>query len=104
MEEYFSQDKRLGIQVPKSDLEWNHLSADVQQSILMRWEAIRGNIPDRIAGLENQINRKQAELSEENNFQISCQLNGEIAELASIINDLWLWFRTNQQMTQKTHF
>jgi hypothetical protein len=104
MEEYFSQDRRLGIRVPKSDLEWNHLSADVQQSILMQWETIRGSIPDRIAGLEHQINRKQAQLSEENNFQISCQLNGEIAELASIINDLWLWFRTNQHMTQKTHF
>ncbi len=75
MEEYFSHDKRLGILIPKSDLEWNHLSADVQQSILMQWETIRGSIPDRIAGLENHINRKQAQLSEESNFQISCQLN-----------------------------
>jgi hypothetical protein len=104
MEEYFFQDKRLGIPLPKSDLEWNHLSADVQQSILMQWETIKGSIPDRIAGLENHINRKQAQLFEENNFQISCQLNGEIADLASIINDLWLWFRKNQYVTQKTHF
>ena len=101
MEDYFIHDERLGIQLPKSNLDWKHLSVDVQQSILMQWESIRGCIPDRIAGLENQINRKQVQLSEESNFILSCQLNAEIAELASIINDLWLWFRKNQYVTQK---
>jgi gas vesicle protein len=104
MEEYFFHDERLGILLPKSNLEWKHLSNDVQQSILMQWETNRGSIPDRIADLENHINRKQAQLYEENNFHISCQLNEEIADLASIINDLWLWFRINQQVTQKIDF
>ena len=103
MEDYFIHDERLGIQLPKSNLDWNYLSVDVQQSILMQWESIRGSIPDRIADLENQINRKQVQLSEESNFKLSCQLNAEIAELASIINDLWLWFRKNQYVTQKKH-
>ena len=53
MEDYFIHDERLGIQLPKSNLDWNHLSDDVQQSILMQWESIRGSIPDRIADLEN---------------------------------------------------
>jgi hypothetical protein len=101
MQDYFIHDERLGIQLPKSNLDWKHLSVEVQQSILMQWESIRGSIPDRIAGLENHINRKQAQLSEESNFKLSCQLNAEIAELASIINDLWLWFRKNQYVTQK---
>ena len=104
MEEYFSHDERLGILLPTLDQDWNHLSPDVQQSILMQWETIRGSIPGRIADLENHINRKQAQLSIESNFQLSCQLNSEIAELASIINDLWLWFRKNQYVTQKKHF
>lgn len=62
MQDYFIYDERLGIQLPKSNLDWKHLSVEVQQSILMQWESIRGSIPDRIAGLENQINRKQAQL------------------------------------------
>jgi hypothetical protein len=102
MEDYFFHDKRLGILLP-IDLDWNQLSDDIQQSILMYWETIRGSIPDRIAELENRINIKQAQLSVESNFPLSCQLNAEIAELASIINDLWLWFRKNQNVTKKKH-
>ena len=60
-------------------------------------------IPDRIKVLENSINIKQAQLSNESDFERSCQLNGEIADLASIINDLWLWFRTNQETAEKVH-
>ena len=65
-----------------------HLSEDIQQSILLRWETIRGLIPDRIISLEKIINTKQAQLSNETNFELSCQLNHDIAELASIINEL----------------
>ena len=60
-----------------------------------------GLIPDRIISLEEIINTKQAQLSNETNFELSCQLNHEIADLASIINDLWLWFRTDQDYFRK---
>jgi hypothetical protein len=103
MEEHFSHNSRLGIAIPSFDREWDEYSHRTQQMILFHWEKIRGRIPDRIAELEVDINRKQAELSDEGNFERSCRLNSEISELASIINDLWLWYRTNQDITGKMH-
>ncbi|GLB58500.1 hypothetical protein [Cytobacillus sp. NCCP-133] len=103
MEEHFLQDNRLGIPIPDFDREWDEFSQKTQQMILFQWENIRGRIPDRISELEADINRKQAELSDEGNFERSCKLNNEISDLASIINDLWLWYRTNQDITGKMH-
>lgn len=103
MNEHFSQNERLGIPIPALELDWDEYTEETQQSILYYWESIRGRIPDRIAELENVINKKQAELSDESDFEKSCKLNSEIAELASIINDLWLWYRTNQNMSGKMH-
>jgi hypothetical protein len=103
MKEHFSFDQRLGISIPHLEIEWSEFSEETQQAILFHWEQIRGSIPDRIADLENTINQKQAQLSNENNFKRSCELNSEIAELASIINDLWLWYRANQTVTEKMH-
>lgn len=103
MNEFFLEDVRLGIPIPNLELEWDEYSEIEQQSILFYWEKIRGKIPDRIAELEKIINQKQAELSDEGNFERSCQLNSEISELASIINDLWLWYRTHQDIGTKVH-
>ena len=36
-------------------------------------------------------------------FIRSCELNSEIGELASIINDLWIWDRTNEEISKKVH-
>jgi len=103
MEEFFSYNERLGIKLPSIDVEWDHLSDEMQESILLYWENIRGAIPDQIIHLEKLINKKQAQLNDEGDFQLSCQLNSEIAELASVINDLWLWFRLNQNISEKMH-
>ncbi|MEH7252480.1 hypothetical protein V7111_10190 [Neobacillus niacini] len=103
MKEHFTYNQRLGISIPNLETEWARISAETQQAILFHWEQIRGSIPDRIADLEKIINQKQAQLSDESNFKISCKLNSEIAELASIINDLWLWYRANQTVSEKMH-
>ncbi|RFU67717.1 hypothetical protein [Bacillus sp. V59.32b] len=103
MKNIFSFDKRLGISVPLFTKEWKEYSESEQQDVLLLWENIRGGIPDRIKELEQLINRKQAQLSDEYDFSISCLLNSEIAELASTINDLWLWYRVNQNMSEKIH-
>ncbi len=99
MKEYFLFDDRLGIHIPDLDLDWENYHLDTQHSILFEWEQIRGSIPDRIADLERTINMKQAELQDETDFPRSCQLNKEISELASVINDLWIWYRTNDTTT-----
>ncbi|AIM15889.1 MULTISPECIES: hypothetical protein [Neobacillus] len=103
MKEHFSFDQRLGIDIPNLAAEWEEYSKKTQEEILLHWERIRGSIPDRIAELEKEINQKQAQLSNENDFLRSCQLNTEIAELASIINDLWIWYRANQTISGKVH-
>jgi hypothetical protein len=95
MKEYFLFDNRLGIHIPDLDLDLEYFKMDTQQDILFQWEQIRGSIPDRIADLEQTINMKQAQLENETDFPRSCRLNKEIAELASVINDLWIWYRTN---------
>ena len=103
MKEYFSFDPRLGIQLPELTMELDQYSKETQMEILFYWEQIRGSIPDRISDLELQINQKQALLSNESNFPRSCQLNTQIADLASIINDLWLWYRANEILLSKAH-
>lgn len=96
---HFVYDRRLGIQLPKLADHWEHYHKETQEKILMEWETIRGTIPDRMKQLEEEINRKQAQLYEEENFERSCRLNSEIADLASTINDLWIWYRTNQKIS-----
>ncbi|MFC3883231.1 hypothetical protein ACFOU2_06740 [Bacillus songklensis] len=103
MQSYFMYNARLGIELPSLTLEWEDYDKQTQQAILLHWEKIRGRIPDRIVDLEDFINEKQARLEEEMDFKKSCQLNSEIAELASVINDLWIWYRTNQDVTTKIH-
>ncbi|MED4224155.1 ABC transporter C-terminal domain-containing protein [Neobacillus cucumis] len=103
MIDYFTFDERLGIHVPDLMLEWDKYCKDTQQFILLNWERVRGTIPDRIAELEQEINHKQAKLSDESDFPRSCKLNTEIADLASIINDLWLYYRADQTISTKVH-
>ena len=95
----FVYNNRLGIELPVFHNDWDNLTIDTQAEILFTWEQIRGNIPDRIFDLEKEINEKQARLNNEDNFKRSCELNTEISELASIINDLWIWYRTHQDVT-----
>ncbi len=90
----FQYDDRLGISIPILTREWTEYRLEEQQLIMHKWETERGTIPDRIQELERSINEKQDALNNEDSFAASCQLNTEISELASIINDLWLWFRT----------
>ncbi|MEI2355727.1 hypothetical protein [Mesobacillus zeae] len=105
MEKFFKNDSRLGIPVPDLDREWEWEAypAEVQDRILLHWENIRGSIPDRIVDLEKIINKKQSQLEDEQDFKKSCCLKSEITELASVINELWLWYRTSQDVTGKIH-
>ncbi|MGO0060761.1 hypothetical protein ACTID9_12240 [Brevibacillus fluminis] len=93
----FVLDERLGIPLPALALDWEMYTAEERSDILLQWEEIRAKIPDRIIQLETVINRKQTQLSEEENFAVSCELNSEIHELASVINDLNIWFRVQQE-------
>ncbi|MDM5190309.1 radical SAM protein [Bacillus sp. DX4.1] len=104
MEHYFTYDAHLEIEVPELQEDWEEIPKNTQHAILLKWEQIRGKIPDRIKDLEHSINQKQYKLNNEENFEISCRLNSEIADLASIINDLWLWYRLTQNISDgKAH-
>ncbi|MBA4537962.1 hypothetical protein H1Z61_12675 [Bacillus aquiflavi] len=103
MKDYFSYDERLGISIPILEKEWEEYSKETRQLILLYWEKIRGKIPDRIAILEKWINSKQEKLNDESDFERCCELNHDIAELASIINDLWIWYRINQDISKIHH-
>lgn len=93
----FIHNDRLGIPLPELALKWESYTPEERADILLQWEEIRAKIPDRIIHLESIINQKQSQLSEEENFALSCKLNSQIHELASVINDLNIWFRIQQE-------
>lgn len=97
----FQYDERLGICVPELFKKWESYSEKTQAKILFEWENIRGQIPDRIKEIEKVITEKQDLLNNEEDFEKSCQINAEIANYASIINDLWIWFRSTDQFDNR---
>ncbi|MCA0986354.1 hypothetical protein [Guptibacillus algicola] len=97
----FYRDNRLQIDIPVVEHLWEDLTLSEQEELLHRWEQIRSTIPNRIIEIETLIMNKQFQLSNEENFDHSCDLNSQIAELASIINDLWLWYRKSLLITSK---
>jgi hypothetical protein len=99
----FIYNKRLGIPVPELLEDWESYPITVREQIVDEWEQIRGRIPERIFDLEKIINYKQSLLNVEEDFPYACQLNSEIAECASIINDLHLWYRSNQELHSRVH-
>ncbi|GLX69269.1 hypothetical protein [Paenibacillus glycanilyticus] len=99
----FEWNERLRLALPVLEADWEQYSALEQSDIVEQWELIRGTIPDRVMEFERIINRKQEELFEEDNFEESCRLNTEIAEYASRINDLLIWYRTNQELDSRRH-
>ncbi|MDQ8736252.1 hypothetical protein [Paenibacillus sp. LHD-38] len=99
----FDWNERLRIRIPVLEMEWEQYAANVQLAIVEQWEIIRGTIPDRVMEFEQLINKKQAELFEEECFEQSCILNYEIADYASRINDLHIWYRIDQQLESRRH-
>ncbi|MCC3376381.1 hypothetical protein [Cohnella sp. REN36] len=97
---HFVHDDRLGIDLPKLERPWELIAPELQAAIIAHWEVVRGQIPDRIFRLEASIRAKQGELDAEEDFRTACRLNGEIAELASRINDLQIWYRIQQDMEE----
>lgn len=97
----FEYDQRLGISLPDLKKSWKDYNQATQEEILSLWEEIRGNIPERIYELEQEINQKQALLNNEENFELACDLNTRISQLASTINDLWLWFRAHNEIGKR---
>ncbi len=98
LDRQFVYSARHGIALPSLENDWEELPTECQAAILSRWEMIRGTIPDRIFSLEEAIRVKQKLLFEEEDFATSCRINGDIADLASRINDLNIWFRTRQEL------
>ncbi|MFD2613257.1 hypothetical protein [Paenibacillus gansuensis] len=99
----FIWNERMGIRLPVLDMEWEEYSETERHSILAEWEDIRGRIPSRIMELEQCIIARQNQLYDEADFTRSCELNWEIADLASRINDLHLWYRVNQEVQSRMH-
>jgi len=98
LDRQFSYSERLEIELPSVEDEWEELAAELRSAVLARWETARGRIPDRILSLEAKIRTKQQQLFEEEDFARSCLINGDIADLASRINDLNIWFRASQEL------
>ncbi|ANS73831.1 hypothetical protein AWM70_03970 [Paenibacillus yonginensis] len=95
----FVMDERLGIKLPDLKQPYEAYSYQEQAEIVEHWEEIRGRIPSRVIELERIIEHKLYQLGNEDNFECSCELNREIAEIASIINDLHIWYRVSADVS-----
>ncbi|WP_019638808.1 hypothetical protein [Paenibacillus fonticola] len=100
----FVYDDRLDMHVPALDQPFETYNMNERLAMIEEWENIRGQIPTKVMALERLIERKLLEMGNENDFEKSCRINGEIAELASRIHDLQIWYRVSQdEPTMKTH-
>ena len=99
----FVWSERLRICLPVLETAWEHYEPAEQMAIVEQWELMRGTIPDRVMEFEQIINIKQAQLFEEESFEQSCILNYDIADYASRINDLHIWYRIDQQIESRWH-
>ncbi|MFA9557944.1 hypothetical protein ACERII_11610 [Evansella sp. AB-rgal1] len=100
MKGLFHKDDRLGISLPKLEKEWVGYTTEEQSEILSIWEKERAKIPDRIKELENSLHRKTDMLLTENDVEAMVQHNSKIVFLASIINDLNIWYRIEPTLTE----
>jgi hypothetical protein len=101
--EHFAYDERLGIPTPDLRRDWTSFTEMEQSEIIYYWETVRGRIPDRIFAFEAEIVALQHQLDHEEDFETVCALTWDIAERASRINDLHLYFRLNQDVAVKAH-
>jgi hypothetical protein len=98
LESQFQYSTRHGIALPCLTDDWEALCLDKQTAVLAKWEMIRGNIPEHIIRFEITIREKTQRMFNEDDFVETCRINDDIADLASIINDLNIWFRTQQDL------
>ncbi|WP_368859084.1 hypothetical protein [Cohnella sp. GbtcB17] len=101
LEAQFAPDGRLGIPLPQFGMPWEKMNAVERAGVVERWELIRGRIPDAILAREAEIRRLLDELFEEEDFVRCCSLNAQIAEAASEIHDLQIWYRTQQDLEEE---
>jgi hypothetical protein len=97
----FRFDARLGIAVPVLEKAWEDYTEAEQEAILTEWEKQKGMIPDRIKTLEAEYMNKIEVMNQEENFERFCCLNDEICDLASTINDLNIWYQTEEQKSSE---
>ncbi|WP_372663917.1 hypothetical protein [Cohnella sp.] len=102
LERQFEYSERHGILIPSLTNDWDELNLDHQTAVLAKWEMIRGNIPEHVMRFEAAIRIKTQLLFNEDDFLESCRINDDIADLASRINDLHIWFRTQQDLDRDT--
>lgn len=95
----FNLDKKLGIKIPHFEKDWDVYTMEEQLNIIRLWEHERAKIPDRIKEIEHEIIEKQ-ELMYDMDFDEYCNLHKEIVDMASAINDLNIWFRTDGHITK----
>ena len=97
----FVFDERLGIRLPETDRDWWLYSLDEQAEMIEEWERIKSRIPDRIKELEDDINAKHLEISEEDDWDRVCELYEQYFAIASVINDLNIWAKIEPGLTDK---
>lgn len=98
----FLLDPRLGIKIPHFDKEWEEYTEEEQLDAIGQWEHERAKIPDRIKTLEMKIIEKQ-EAMFEMSFEEYCEVHKDVIDLASSINDLNIWYRTEGYVTNNNN-
>lgn len=96
----FVLDKRMGIKLPKLNKDWEEFTHEDQVEIIRTWESERAKIPERIKEIEEEIMEKQDSMFDIS-FEDYIKLHTDIVDLSSALNDLYIWFRTEGELTHK---
>ncbi|MDB5085407.1 MAG: radical protein, partial [Bacilli bacterium] len=94
----FQFDERLGIELLIVYEDWDAIPKKVREQIIFHWEDIRGRIPDRIKTLDHQLEEIQQTINQEQNWERICDYFTESHTIATIINELNIWYRTQQEV------
>lgn len=95
----FKLNPRLGIELPDFTVPYEELSADEQEEVLVKWEAIRSRIPDQIIKFEHVIEELLSAVHEEENWDIISAHFADIADYASRIHELNTWRRVDPSLS-----
>lgn len=96
---YFQVSEKLGIRLPAFPKPFEQMAPSEQEAIVVEWERIRAQIPDRIATFESDIRRLLDDISGTEDWDRIVRHFNDISDIASRIAELNTWKRVDPVLT-----
>jgi len=104
MQEAFTFDTRLGVNVLRKDLDWNQYTEEERKKIWSQWQLLCSGMTNRVSELEKEIMERYELMYSAKTEDELHRLNDEMMEMASVICDLNILARSVYDEMNKVHF